>query len=197
MSPSAKRGDNGYASKEAAQALLGRLYLYKGEWQKCIDTCSEVLGGDPPFGEVQGGDAGLLHLSFHQAEHVGGLQGLALQEGIENVEGDGVASGQRLPELIQIPLSGHFLLDDLGTLWAQQIDGKPHPVGVDIVTAGQDAFIDQSHADIQDLCPGVALPQRAKGQILAFAADQAGFHGLPGGEQPRVPKIFDLLLFGI
>ena len=47
MSPSAKRGDNGYASKEAAQALLGRLYLYKGEWQKCIDTCSEVLGGDP------------------------------------------------------------------------------------------------------------------------------------------------------
>ena len=47
MSPSAKRGDNGYASKAAAQALLGRLYLYKGEWQKCIDTCSEVLGGDP------------------------------------------------------------------------------------------------------------------------------------------------------
>ena len=90
-----------------------------------------------------------------------------------------------------------FLLDDLGTLWAQQIDGKPHPVGVDIVIARQDAFIDQAHADIQDLCPGVALPQRAKGQILAFAADQAGFHGLPGGEQPRVPKIFDLLLFGI
>ena len=46
MSPSAKRGDNGYASKEAAQALLGRLYLYKGEWQKCVDACSEILGGD-------------------------------------------------------------------------------------------------------------------------------------------------------
>ena len=47
MSPSAKRGNNGYACKEAAQALLGRLYLYKGEWQKCVDTCSEILGSDP------------------------------------------------------------------------------------------------------------------------------------------------------
>ena len=36
MDPSTKRGDNGYASKEAAQALLSRLYLYKGEWQKCF-----------------------------------------------------------------------------------------------------------------------------------------------------------------
>lgn len=47
MSPAAKRGDNGYASQEAAKALLGRLYLYKGEWQNCIDTCSEILGDDP------------------------------------------------------------------------------------------------------------------------------------------------------
>ena len=47
MSPSAKRGNNGYAGKEAAQALLGRLYLYKGEWQKCVDVCSELLGSDP------------------------------------------------------------------------------------------------------------------------------------------------------
>ena len=47
MSPSSKRGNNGYAGKETAQALLGRLYLYKGEWQKCIDTCSEILGDDP------------------------------------------------------------------------------------------------------------------------------------------------------
>ena len=46
MSPEAKRGDNGYASKEAAQALLGRLYLYKGEWQKCIDACDEILGAN-------------------------------------------------------------------------------------------------------------------------------------------------------
>ena len=41
-----RRGDNGYASKAAAQALLGRLYLYKGEWQKCVDVCNEILGAD-------------------------------------------------------------------------------------------------------------------------------------------------------
>lgn len=47
MDPSTKRGDNGYVGKETAQALLSRVYLYKGEWQKCIDICSEVLGPDP------------------------------------------------------------------------------------------------------------------------------------------------------
>ena len=47
MSPDARRGNNGYVGKEAAQALLGRLYLYKGEWQNCIDACSEILGSDP------------------------------------------------------------------------------------------------------------------------------------------------------
>ena len=47
MSPETKRGDNGYAGKEAAQALLGRLYLYKGEWEKCIQVCDEILGSDP------------------------------------------------------------------------------------------------------------------------------------------------------
>ncbi len=51
MDPSTRRhkGElpNGYASKEAAQALLARLYLYEGEWQKCIDTSNELLGTDP------------------------------------------------------------------------------------------------------------------------------------------------------
>ena len=47
MDRSTKRGDNGYACKEAAQTLLSRVYLYQGEWQKCIDVCSEVLGADP------------------------------------------------------------------------------------------------------------------------------------------------------
>lgn len=46
MSDETVRGNNGYASKKAAQALLGRLYLYKGEWQKCIDACDELLGAD-------------------------------------------------------------------------------------------------------------------------------------------------------
>ena len=51
MDPSTRRhkGElpNGYASKEAAQALLARLYLYEGEWQKCIDVSNELLGTDP------------------------------------------------------------------------------------------------------------------------------------------------------
>lgn len=51
MDPSTRRhkGElpNGYASKEAAQALLARLYLYEGEWQKCIDISNELLGTDP------------------------------------------------------------------------------------------------------------------------------------------------------
>ena len=46
MDPASVRGDNGYARKESAQALLARLYLYKGEWQKCIDVCDELIGTD-------------------------------------------------------------------------------------------------------------------------------------------------------
>ena len=46
MDPSSVRGDNGYARKETAQALLARLYLYKGEWQKCIDICDALIGPD-------------------------------------------------------------------------------------------------------------------------------------------------------
>jgi len=49
MSPSSRRytGDNGYATQEAAHALLGRLYLYQEEWQKCIDECDILLGTAP------------------------------------------------------------------------------------------------------------------------------------------------------
>ena len=49
MDPANKRnkGDNGYASQEAAHALLGRLYLYKGDWDGCIEQCSAILGDDP------------------------------------------------------------------------------------------------------------------------------------------------------
>lgn len=50
MDPSTRRHkgelQNGYASKEAALALLARVYLYEGEWQKCIDTSNELLGTD-------------------------------------------------------------------------------------------------------------------------------------------------------
>ena len=41
------KGDNGYASQAAAHALLGRLYLYKGEWDNCIAECDAILGSDP------------------------------------------------------------------------------------------------------------------------------------------------------
>ena len=47
MSPAAHRGDNGYASQEAAHALLGRLYLYKEDWDACIAECDAILGDNP------------------------------------------------------------------------------------------------------------------------------------------------------
>lgn len=47
MDPKTKRGDNGYASKEAAQALLSRVYLYEEKWQDCIDVCNDILVNDP------------------------------------------------------------------------------------------------------------------------------------------------------
>ena len=47
MDPSSKRGDNGYASQEAAHALLGRLYLYKEDWDSCIAECDAILGSNP------------------------------------------------------------------------------------------------------------------------------------------------------
>lgn len=42
-----RRGDAGYASYDAAKALLARVYLYMGENQKCIDLANELLGSDP------------------------------------------------------------------------------------------------------------------------------------------------------
>ena len=42
-----RRGDAGYASYEAAAGLLTRVYLYMGEYQKCIDLADELLGANP------------------------------------------------------------------------------------------------------------------------------------------------------
>jgi hypothetical protein len=47
MSPGYKRGNNGYATQEAAHALLGRLYLYKEDWDACIAECDAILGDNP------------------------------------------------------------------------------------------------------------------------------------------------------
>lgn len=40
-----RRGNNGYASKEAAQGLLARIYLHEERNQECIDLINEMLGG--------------------------------------------------------------------------------------------------------------------------------------------------------
>lgn len=43
-----KRGsDNGYATKQAAQALLSRVYLYMGENAKCKEVCDSLIGTTP------------------------------------------------------------------------------------------------------------------------------------------------------
>ena len=42
-----RRGNNGYVGWEAPLALLSRLYLYKGDWDKCIQYSEQLLGSDP------------------------------------------------------------------------------------------------------------------------------------------------------
>ncbi len=40
------RGDNGYASYEAARGLLTRVYLYREEWGNVIELATDMLGAD-------------------------------------------------------------------------------------------------------------------------------------------------------
>lgn len=47
-----RRGNNGYASKEAAQAILSRLYLWEGRDQDCIDLVTEMLAGADPVSKL-------------------------------------------------------------------------------------------------------------------------------------------------
>lgn len=49
-----KRGNNGYASKEAAQGLLTRVYLYMGKYDECVKLANEILGQDPSTKLEQG-----------------------------------------------------------------------------------------------------------------------------------------------
>ena len=42
-----KNGDKSYVSKDAATALLSRVYLYMGENEKCIAECDELMGHAP------------------------------------------------------------------------------------------------------------------------------------------------------
>jgi len=50
------RGNKGYASKEAAQALLTRVYLYMGKNTECVQLANEILGSDPSS-KLETGDA--------------------------------------------------------------------------------------------------------------------------------------------
>ena len=43
----ARRGNKGFVGEEAPLALLSRLYLYKGDWDNCIDISNQLLGSDP------------------------------------------------------------------------------------------------------------------------------------------------------
>ena len=47
MKDGTRRGDAGYASYDAAKGLLTRVYLYMGEYQKCIDLADELFNGNP------------------------------------------------------------------------------------------------------------------------------------------------------
>lgn len=47
LTPGTKRGDNGYATYEAAKALQSRVYLYKGDWDACIEAANDILGDNP------------------------------------------------------------------------------------------------------------------------------------------------------
>lgn len=41
------RGNKGFVNEAAPLALLSRLYLYKGDWDKCIEVSNQLLGDDP------------------------------------------------------------------------------------------------------------------------------------------------------
>ena len=47
MEKGKRRGDAGYASREAALGLLSRVYLYMDENDKCIEAASQILASDP------------------------------------------------------------------------------------------------------------------------------------------------------
>lgn len=53
MSGSTRRGNAGYISKEAAQGLLSRVYLYMGMNQEVIDLVDEMLAGSDPMSKLE------------------------------------------------------------------------------------------------------------------------------------------------
>ncbi len=53
MSQGSRRGNAGYISKEAAQGLLSRVYLYMGENDKVISIVNDMLGGSAPESKLE------------------------------------------------------------------------------------------------------------------------------------------------
>ncbi|PXV63563.1 putative outer membrane starch-binding protein [Dysgonomonas alginatilytica] len=53
MSQGKRRGNAGYISKEAAQGLLSRVYLYMGENEKVISVVNEMLAGNTPDSKLE------------------------------------------------------------------------------------------------------------------------------------------------
>ena len=53
MSNGSRRGNAGYASKQAAQGLLSRVYLYMEKNQEVIDLVDEMLGGATPASKLE------------------------------------------------------------------------------------------------------------------------------------------------
>ena len=52
MKGGTRRGNNGYASYEAAMGLLSRVQLYMEKWDDCIETVTTVLGGADPVSKL-------------------------------------------------------------------------------------------------------------------------------------------------
>lgn len=53
MSQGTRRGNAGYISKETAQGLLSRVYLYMGENDKVISIVNEMLAGNTPDSKLE------------------------------------------------------------------------------------------------------------------------------------------------
>jgi hypothetical protein len=53
MSVGSRRGNAGFASKEAAQGLLSRVYLYMGMNQEVVDIVNEMLNGASPDSKLE------------------------------------------------------------------------------------------------------------------------------------------------
>lgn len=53
MSVGSRRGNAGFASKEAAQGLLSRVYLYMGMNQEVVDIVNEMLDGASPDSKLE------------------------------------------------------------------------------------------------------------------------------------------------